>query len=1544
MQIDASNRRRLKKAQRDIVNARGRLETSEKRLTELQSGFRLQRDDGASRAVLDRLKLRIARMRAARDQLRTAVGDKETALLSLRGKIFDRNPSRFVEDLKADNPIAMLPVRLEYRFFVGNQTELKIRIYPQELHIDDHQQSLSTSEIEAGRAFWTAVLETRVGGGDEKTTWQALARQHGAGRARWIADQLKPQNFELADPTKPLAFPDIPAIDDSALDATVRCLPEKWVVLGYRAGKLVVQAWGRPIDGALTVNLTDAADDDDAPDENTLPRDDDAQPPQAKGLDWIVNYDTALNAGMAITLTTADDADLAKGYDELIVLGVDWLRDEEEGAAAFEALLTNHQYEQGLELPAQAEPTNLDEENADSAATAAGFVQRQTDKLNPLVVPVANTPAGDGALLNDGLGLSAGSPLLTVPGSERRLHQAQANMQTALFEGTLGYFADQMLDPMLSDADIARLKNHSIRFIRPLGAMPLLRVGDQPYGILPVCDGKRFTAANRNIGNRIQTETNSWRGYWQNAARRSVPRIGKTDDVDDDMLNALWMSARATDFRIREVIGPTMTANFANVQSEHVFQEAAAKVLMNLGNYKTKPFLADATLSRLHHRARVPFIQRGNELQTLAVDYLSTIADQTRSTGGFKDMLQKKLEDPDSVLEAIVTYSALLELAKGAARLSTVKDAGRFKFSRLAARDQELNNISDGSDSNNGISLVSNALARQPAVTNNRTVVDEVARLLRDSSASGTIDRTVLRPAREFENALRNLSTLTVQELEILLTGSLDSLSHRLDCWMSSLANQRLDELRRRNKRGLYLGGFGWLDDVKPASQATGFGMSLAPSINHAKAAAVLKSAHAAHAGDDKKLLSVDLSSARVRAALSLIEGVRQGQSTGALLGYRFERDLKRRRLSLVQFIGVLRQIAPLGRANVTLPDTPLESIETREVVDGVRLIELWRESKDFFAEHRDLPQGGQDQADLKRALDALEETLDALNDLMLAESVYQYVNGNSDRASAALDSLERQSLFPEPEIAATPHSAAVYHHRVLVTLDDKGLPSSWGGLPPISADPRARVDPRLNAWLAELFGDPDKYQFSGTLFADFEDTVAGVTSINRREQEKVTITLRDLKLHPSSIVAAATTPSADKPSELEARIERVLKAKLQGNLPTNAFGTRMVINGAAVDPTKVGFDGFSLLVEQMANLLGAAEVGDATNLASEDMTDAGLDVAEFAQRVQAVHVDFGAAAGALDLGANHQALRARLTALADHGVQNALPTPNNDSLQAQAEMVERNVQQILQRLGKHRSGFVRSQANALEQIDHDRQTLKIIYGESFVAIPLCLVPDPQKQNASLGHAKDLLPNGSIDVEDWLQLNAMARPSVARLTNLLSASAIVNIDETPNVATTNVIQLPHNPDERWVGLPLEADFIRPKANLSILVYHTGEALNLTSQKAVLAIDAWADSIPDASQDAAVTFQYDAPNAQAPQTVLLAVPPLHGQRNWTFDDIVGAVREAKDLAEIRMADLAHLDILPRMLPALYFPFDLEEESIGLHFGHTMEFGNLMSALK
>src|SRR4029077_11936660 len=108
-------------------------------------------------------------------------------------------------------------------------------------------------------------------------------------------------------------------------------------------------------------------------------------------------------------------------------------------------------------------------------------------------------------------------------------------------------------------------------------------------------------------------------------------------------------------------------------------------------------------------------------------------------------------------------------------------------------------------------------------------------------------------------------------------------------------------------------------------------GYTHTPSLAQAATVAVLRSGHLTHSDPTTKdLLAIDLSSERVRLAKWLLDGVRQGQPLGALLGYRFERRLHEAHLD--PFIPFFRDVAPLVARK--LPQTAQPVAATQQSVE----------------------------------------------------------------------------------------------------------------------------------------------------------------------------------------------------------------------------------------------------------------------------------------------------------------------------------------------------------------------------------------------------------------------------------------------------------------------------------------------------------------------------------------------------------------------------------------------------------------------------------
>src|SRR5205814_1569371 len=129
-----------------------------------------------------------------------------------------------------------------------------------------------------------------------------------------------------------------------------------------------------------------------------------------------------------------------------------------------------------------------------------------------------------------------------------------------------------------------------------------------------------------------------------------------------------------------------------------------------------------------------------------------------------------------------------------------------------------------------------------------------------------------------------------------------------------------------------------------------------------------------------------------------------------------------------------------------------------------------------------DFPSSGTtDFAALAAQLSALADTVDAVADLLVAESVHQIAQGNPLRAGATLDAIARgEAPPPELEVVRTPRTGVSVTHRVGVLLAP-GAPQSapW---PSAAASPRATAEPALNAWVAGLLPDPARVRCRATV------------------------------------------------------------------------------------------------------------------------------------------------------------------------------------------------------------------------------------------------------------------------------------------------------------------------------------------------------------------------------------------------------------------------------------------------------------------------------
>src|SRR5215831_8660781 len=73
----------------------------------------------------------------------------------------------------AGQPLVLLPVRLETRFFPqpDGGAELRVRVYPDKVHVDTHEPQLTAQEQTWGKHFWEHTWRAGNDDGAKKNAW-----------------------------------------------------------------------------------------------------------------------------------------------------------------------------------------------------------------------------------------------------------------------------------------------------------------------------------------------------------------------------------------------------------------------------------------------------------------------------------------------------------------------------------------------------------------------------------------------------------------------------------------------------------------------------------------------------------------------------------------------------------------------------------------------------------------------------------------------------------------------------------------------------------------------------------------------------------------------------------------------------------------------------------------------------------------------------------------------------------------------------------------------------------------------------------------------------------------------------------------------------------------------------------------------------------------------------------------------------------------------------------------------------------------------------
>ena len=138
-------------------------------------------------------------------------------------------------------------------------------------------------------------------------------------------------------------------------------------------------------------------------------------------------------------------------------------------------------------------------------------------------------------------------------------------------------------------------------------------------------------------------------------------------------------------------------------------------------------------------------------------------------------------------------------------------------------------------------------------------------------------------------------------------------------------------------------------------------------------------------------------------------------------------------------------------------------------------------------------------------------------------------------------------------------------------------------------------------------------------------------------------------------------------------------------------------------------------------------------------------------------------------------------------------------------------------------------------------------------------------------------------------------------------------------------QLPYRSGDSW--LALQTGGVTPRAGVVSLVLDRVVTQRPVRRAPVL--DEQAEMIPASTATTAVAVHYESPSAQAPQTILLAVPPSLGG-NWNLEVLLSVVNETLDLTHVRATDGSLAGSLAQLLPATLLATNVAGDTVSTDF--------------
>lgn len=743
------------------------------------------------------------------------------------------------------------------------------------------------------------------------------------------------------------------------------------------------------------------------------------------------------------------------------------------------------------------------------------------------------------------------------------------------------------------------------------------------------------------------------------------------------------------------------------------------------------------------------------------------------------------------------------------------------------------------------------------------------------------------------------------------------------------------------------------------------------PSQAHAATAAILRSGFLANnPSKEHDEFAINLSSERVRKALFYIDGMRNGQELPALLGYQFERELHDNDIPFLDaYLLDFRKAFPLRKEVSPTTEGATETQQAFQVVHGLDLLQFYRAKEENISavltdkriklkiNNITTTQEQQAKTQIKNALDHLSQSMDAISDLLVSESIYHTARGDMERSGSVLKMLSNDKEIAIPEITQTPKSGKPLAHLVGVQFDLKSTEKIWAGVD----SPRSMLNPGLNRWLFEQLPDAAKIRINVEVNGELKN-----------------LHLRQLRFQPIDLLAIFQ--EKNPLSETSALSFYIKEAALIVSRQSRDAAIRIHYfdrRGMAGDQRTLGE--LLPLMDILGQIIQKSSPLFPTDLQLSSRTDP-LDKRSYRNLHNADFIDVF---DKVLYGGNKDTLNTiynKIRALINsYNISKSAGFPENNQQDIYTKLLKRlhhsiyfnqlkedydlplayspkNMELLL---AKAKSAFLHFQALekkgrvVFEQVKTIREKKKqwdglvelgkMIFGNTLSLMPKFTLNNRDEFKAALNFPNLMADAGEDATTEWLQGVALVREKMQTYKRLDTFRELYNVPAKTDALS--ILQLPYQTDAenyRWLGTSFPSHIKIKGEHLSIALELPPNYKN-TSMQSGMIIDFWTERIQSETTETAFALHYNQSNAEPPQSCLLCVSPnISGKWNW--DDVVGCVLSSIDLAKKRAVEPGFLEEknpddetkhmqghpLRYLLPALAVPVSNTENTPALNF--------------